>query len=71
MRFVSKQALGSLHRVPWARQTFAEGSAAAQKLKNTAVGALQTTRWGIAFAVEVNKSLIKNHLATPGRQSVR
>jgi len=27
--------LGSLHRDPWATQTFAEGSAAAQRLKNT------------------------------------
>jgi len=30
--------LVSLRRVPWTTQTFAEGSAAEQKLKNTALG---------------------------------
>jgi len=31
-------ALGSLHRVPWTKKTFAEGSAAAKRLKNTDLG---------------------------------
>ena len=34
---VAIQTLGSLHRVPWATQTFAEGSAAAKSLKNAAL----------------------------------
>jgi len=37
---VAISTLGSLHRVPWATQTFAEGSAAAKRLKNTAVNVL-------------------------------
>jgi len=37
---VAISTLGSLHRVPWATQTFAEASAAAKRLKNTAVNVL-------------------------------
>jgi len=56
-----RQTLGSLHRVPWATQTFAEGSAAARGLKNTCLLHTQVTRGNLNKATSFH-AMIKHVL---------